>query len=652
MHNKIEKKYFMIQLIVMLAAFLASIDVAYCYDFKYDDFYCTIISNEDKTVSVSAYSSTSYSNSNNTFTELTIPQSVSNNGTIYTVTDVGSFRNSEELTSVSIPSSVTSIGDGAFSGCDGLKKVNISDISAWCNISFDGESANPLVYAQHLYLNDEEIKDLVIPENVAEIKDYAFSGCAELTSVTIPPSVTSIGESAFSGCDKLEKVNISDMSAWYNTSFDGVYANPLRCAHHLYLNGEEVKDLVIPKNIIAIPGWAFQGCSEISSVSIPSTVFFIGGGAFADCTGLTSVNIPLSVASIEYETFYGCTGLTSVSIPSSVTSICDEAFKGCTGLTSVSIPSSVTSIGEGAFAFCTGLTEVSIPSSVTSIGGYAFYCCNLSSVAIPPSVTSIGYYTFAYCSGLRSVSISPSVTHIGYNAFDCCTYLEKIDISDMSAWCNISFDFDYDNRWNNPHHLYLNGEEVKDLVIPEDIAAIKGYAFYCCGGLTSVSIPSSVTSIGKYAFEWCTGLTSVSIPSSVTSIGSYAFWGCTGLTSVTCMWDEPITTTKGVFSDETYNCPLYVPVGTREKYQTTEPWSHFGTIIEKEMSGIDDINLSQETEVSVVDGAICVSGDEPVRIVAMNGATVYNGRGNCSVNVAKGIYIVIVGGKSQKVAVK
>jgi hypothetical protein len=272
------------------------------------------------------------------------------------------------------------------------------------------------------------------------------------------------------------------------------------------------------------------------------------------------------------------------------------------------------------------------------------------------------------------VSIPSSVTHIGYNAFEGCDGLEKVNISDISAWCNISIDFDSANQWYYPHHLYLNGEEVKNLVIPEDIEAINGYAFYSCDGLTSVTIPLSVTSIGNGAFEWCTGLTSVSIPSSVTSIGFWAFrhctgltevsipssvtsigggafWGCYGLTSVTCMWDEPITADEIVFY-ETYNCPLYVPVGTREKYQTTEPWSRFSTIIEKDMSGVDDVNLSQETGVSVVDGAICVSGDEPVRIVAMNGVTVYSGSGNCSVNVAKGIYIVIVGGKSHKVAVK
>jgi hypothetical protein len=117
------------------------------------------------------------------------------------------------------------------------------------------------------------------------------------------------------------------------------------------------------------------------------------------------------------------------------------------------------------------------------------------------------------------------------------------------------------------------------------------------------------------------------------------------------MWDEPITASENIFSDATYNCPLYVPVGTRDKYDNAVPWYRFSQIIEKDMNGVDDISISQETEVSVVDGAICVSGDEPVRIVAMNGVTIYSGRGGCSVNVAKGIYIVIVGGKSHKVAV-
>ena len=120
------------------------------------------------------------------------------------------------------------------------------------------------------------------------------------------------------------------MVAWCNINFAYVSSNPLYYAHHLYVNGEEVKDLVIPNGVTSIGQSAFSGCS----------------------------------------------GLTSVTIPNSVTSIDNHVFSGCSVLTSVTIPNSVTSIGESAFSNCSGLTSVTIPSSVTSIGGSAFFGCH------------------------------------------------------------------------------------------------------------------------------------------------------------------------------------------------------------------------------------------------------------------------------------
>ena len=314
--------------------------------------------------------------------------------------------------------------------------------------------------------------------SVTSIGDGAFFNC-RLTSVTIPNSVTSIGEGAFYYCSGLTRAEFASVESLCNIKYSNSDSNPLNYAHHLYINGEEVKDLVIPNSVTAIGSYAFYGCSSLSSVTIPENLTSIGEGAFGGCSGLTSVTIPNSVTSIGSGAFDGCSGLTSVTIPNSVTSIGDWAFHDCSGLTSVTIPNSVTSIGSVAFSGCSGLTSVIIPNTVTSIGNSAFSgCSGLTSVTIPNSVTSIDRYAFRDCSGLT-----------------------KAEFASVESLCNIK----YSNSDSNPliyaHHLYINGEEVTDLVIPNSVASIGEFVFSYCSGLTSVTIPSSVTSIGEYNQE-------------------------------------------------------------------------------------------------------------------------------------------------------
>ena len=190
------------------------------------------------------------------------------------------------------------------------------------------------------------------------------------------------------------------------------------------------------------------------------------------------------------------------------------------------IENGVSSIGKYAFCGCTSMTSVTIGNSVTSIGSYAFCGSVLTSLTIPNSVTSIGNDAFLNCSSLTSVTIPNRITSIESYAFSGCTGLTSVQISDLSAWCEISFSESYSNPLCYAKHLYLNDSEVTDLVIPNCVTNIGNYAFYNCSGLTSVTIPNSVTSIGDDAFSYCTSLAYVELSENLDTISRGAFYSC------------------------------------------------------------------------------------------------------------------------------
>lgn len=268
--------------------------------------------------------------------------------------------------------------------------------------------------------------DVVIPATVTfngktfqvtEIGDHAFYQRRSVTSITIPSSVTAIRWDAFSFCTGLTRVNITDIAAWCNINC-GYGDNPLQYAHHLFLNGEEITELVIPEGVTSIKNGAFSQCIALTSVSIGNSVISIGNNAFDYCTSLTSVSIGNSVTEIGQDAFDGCSSLASVTLGNSVETISNYAFAGCTSLPSINIPNSVTHIGIAAFMGCTSLTNAMIGNSVKTIGGYAFGgCIGLTSIEIPNTVTEIGLMAFNNCSSLTSVSIGNSITTIGKDAF-------------------------------------------------------------------------------------------------------------------------------------------------------------------------------------------------------------------------------------------
>ncbi len=415
---------------------------------------------------------------------------------------------------------------------------------------------------------------------VTSIGDYAFYRCKDIISVNIPESVTSIGKNTFYKCTGLTKISIDIPSSLTSIGENAFYG----CSN--------LDSITIPKSVSSISNYAFYNCSGLSSINLLPNVCEIGMSVFSGCTNITNVTINFGTVSTWFK---GYKAIKTIVLGEGVSSISSNAFNGCTGLTNISLPSSLEKIGSSAFSGCTSLNSITIPKGVTSIGENAFQqCTNLTDITI--NCADIGKDWFKGLATIQKVTLGEDVSSIGKDAFLDCTGLTEVHITNISSWCGIDFISTYSNPLYYAKHLFLNGDEVTDLVIPEGVTNIGNCAFINCENINNFNIPSSVTSIGAYSFygtgwyneqpsgilfhdKWLLGekngysyyliieegtkgiasralygnsyLSSVTIPESMLYICDEAFFGCINL------YDFNIPLNVKSIGRDAFFCPYY-----------------------------------------------------------------------------------------------
>ena len=357
---------------------------------------------------------------------------------------MSAFSGCSGLAEITIPASVTYIGSAPFSGCENLRRFVVADGNTsyivvnglLCNKDATGILAVP------------NVESVTIPDSVTTIGDLAFGGCSKLTNLVIGKGVTSIGAAAFYMCSNLTEARIPANVRYIGSDcpFEGcvklerfiveegnpsyVVTNGLLCA----INESRVvacpgtfTDAVIPANFKEI-GWkSFASCGRLRNVVIPDGVETIGYLAFDKCVNLTAVDIPDSVVNIEHGAFSG-TALMSVKIPNSVTNFGQYVFEGCSRLANVTIGSGVVEIGWSCFDGC-DLRNVVIPDSIRNVASQAFlFCSNLTSVTIGNGVTNIEGNAFGWCDALTNIVLGSGVESIQTLAFQGCGHVTSITI--------------------------------------------------------------------------------------------------------------------------------------------------------------------------------------------------------------------------------
>lgn len=555
---------------------------------------------------------------------INIPNSVVNIG-------VQAFMGCSALTNISIPNSVTSIGGSAFDGCNGLVKVyiNTKNIDDW-------------------FSDIKSIKEVVLGDSVKTLNHNTFNSCTGLESVTLGKNINKICSNAFLYCKSLSSVHIPNLENWFNIEFDNFDSNPLYYSKHLFIDGNEINNIIIPNNVLTINDYALSGYSGF--LVIPNNIKNIHAYAFDKCS-IPSMDINTTQIS---SSFKNLTTLKEVVLGDSVKDILDNAFSGCKDLTSITIGRNLATIGRDAFNGCSQLSSVyitdiaawckikfasytsspfnyakhfyidgklvknlTIPDCVTDIANYAFYGININTLVIGTGVLSIGSDQKAPIKTIWLTNTPPNgysrlagkVNYVANEQYGnisnkkiykhlssmfevdgiiyiplkpsertcdvvSCTYdstQTEIKVDNTVLYKNINMAV---NKIM-PYSFYGN-KFVMSLTLGSNIESLGDYAFSGCEQLKGIKIPSATLRIGNYCFENCKLISDLTIPKSTTSIADYAFKGCTGLKKLV-IEDRETTLKLGSNSGNPLfaDCPLdYVYIGGDISYSTSSSYGY------------------------------------------------------------------------------
>lgn len=445
----------------------------------------------------------------------------------------GSFADSEQLTGISLPAGLKRIGHGAFSGCTALAEVNLPDgLDHIGNSAFEGCSA---------------ITSVRIPEGIDSLQNYSFRNCGGLAEIVLPSGLTYIGYSALASCSALKHIDLpATLKAIEAGAFEGSGLEDIEIPDGVerigsgILQGTQLSEPVYTStHFVFLPWRAYWNPNEPQSYfsyTVPEGITHICGEAIDQVENkLTTIVLPSSLTTIESSAFANAIALEYLTLPPSVTEIGYGAFENCTALRDLDVPAGVTEIKANTFSGCTSLQSIWLPEHITSVGGWAFYgCSSLRSISLPQA-TYIGDMAFYYCTSLTELSL-PKAEYLGNGAFIGCAALTTLTIPNVTeAGSDV---FEGCTKLTGPLYtqklfLFMNTAYQGAYTVPEGIEAINHSAFKNCTGLTGIALPSSLRAIGQNAFNGCTALAEVSLPEATDSIGEQIFFGCTALTSAT-----------------------------------------------------------------------------------------------------------------------